>query len=223
MYDIQHLESEWRRYKRKQFLFPFFLFIVALILMALGYIFWPEGVSPDSNKTKTHMETLEEKSTKTEAEKPSPKPLSPQVPSTVNVSPQKKGWHMTFAGDEAPKKSAATPSPTKHVEIQVTSKKTEFTVKEIESRFNFAKDKDDALFLARYYYDKKQYKKALNWALETNKLDSDIEESWLLFGRAKAKLGLRMEAIRVLQAYYDRTGSKKAKKLLDRIRRGGSF
>jgi len=94
---------------------------------------------------------------------------------------------------------------------------------DIEKRFSSTQNKDDALFLARYYYDKKQYKKALRWSLETNKLDSNIEESWLLFGKAKAKLGQRMDAIRVLQSYVDRTGSSKAKKLLGNIRRGKAF
>ena len=130
---------------------------------------------------------------------------------------------MTFADAGDPETSPASSSPAKHVDIRVQSQKVTHTVADIAKRFRRTHDKDDAVFLARYYSDKKQYKKALNWALEANKLDSNIEESWLIFARAKAKLGQRMEAIRVLQAYCDRSRSAKAKKLLDRIRRGAAF
>ena len=127
---------------------------------------------------------------------------------------------MTFSDAKVPPQPTKAIAPKRHVNIQVTTQKSDVSAQAIEERFRFAKDKDDALFLTRYYYDKKAYKKALSWALETNKLDSDIEESWLIFGQAKARLGQRMEAIRVLQAYYNRTGSPKAQKLLDAIRRG---
>ena len=222
MYDLQNLESEWRRYKRKRILMIVFMAFLVVLMLSAAYVFLPSARSNVSENNQKHDPIPSAK------KEPAPenierRALTPEVPSVVRKPSTKKGWHMTFAGSDEAKKTADVLPKTKHVDIRVHTKKTEYTVKEIEDRFRFAKDKDDALFLARYFYDKKQYKKALNWALETNKLDSDIEESWLLFGRAKAKLGQRMEAIRVLQAYYDRTGSKKSKKLLDTIRRGTAF
>ncbi len=223
MYDIKQLEADWRRYRRKEILKPLFWVSAVGVLALLVYLFWfrSQADGPVSSPSSQH-----ERVTKTPSAvlpKSGEKSLAPEVPSVAEKKPKKSGWHMTFSDEKAPEEHAANPSKVKHVKIEVTSKKTAVTAQEIEARFRFAKDKDDALFLARYYYDKKQYNKALHWALETNKLDSDIEESWLLFGRAKAKLGLRMEAIRVLQAYYDRTGSPQAKKLLDHIRRGEAF
>ena len=230
MYDVVQLEAQWRRYKVKQYLI-LAVIILVFLLIAAALFFWLRG----SNTAPSEDDAIREVQIKTEPKSgniSSPSlPLATETPSKLQVSKPKdsrktRGWNMTFADDKSPnnssKNSVALP-PSKHVDIEVTTRKSAFSAQEIAKRYRFAKNKDDALFLARFYYEKKQYKDALKWALETNKLDSDIEESWLIFGRAKALLGQRMEAIRVLQAYYDRTGSKKAKALLGRIRRGKKF
>ena len=95
--------------------------------------------------------------------------------------------------------------------------------KEVEERFKETQDTADSLYLAKYYYKKGDYAKAENWAIATNNIDGDIEESWLIFAKARAKLGKRVDAIKVLQTYYDETKSKKAKQLLDKLRLGKPF
>jgi len=230
MYDMVQLEAQWRRYKVKQYLIPAAVILVLLLIVA-ALFFWLDGPNKAQSKNNTTQETqIKTKQKSGNITSPS-LPLATETPSKLQVVKPKdlkknQGWHMTFADDKSPnnssKNSVALP-PSKHVNIEVTTRKSAFSAQEIAKRYRFAKNKDDALFLARFYYEKKQYKDALKWALETNKLDSDIEESWLIFGRAKALLGKRMEAIRVLQAYYDRTGSQKAKALLGKIRRGKKF
>jgi len=96
-------------------------------------------------------------------------------------------------------------------------------VKEIEARFPDTRDYDDAIYLAKYYYGKHQYSKAENWAMQANSIDSTQEESWIIYAKAKAKRGHRAAALRILQAYYDQTGSLRAKMLIDRIRKGKKF
>jgi len=106
-----------------------------------------------------------------------------------------------------------------HIEvIDVSKKKSSF--KEIEKRFRMGHDIDDSLFLAKSYYQRKNYKKAEYWALQTNKVNENIEESWLIFAKAKAKQGHKNEAIRILNAYINRTHSIEAKVLLDKIKKG---
>lgn len=220
MYDITQIESQWRIYKRKKFIIYFVAFLLLFGAFLAVYFFWS---SPPSTKNTPYQSERHASETDPKASHESlneRSPISP-VPSTETPSHKIKGWSMTFSDGKVEDKQPSKPRvPTQHVDIEVTTKNSAISAHEIEERFRFAKDKDDALFLARYYYDKKAYKKALEWALETNKLDSDIEESWLIFGRAKVQLGQRIEAIRVLQAYYDRTGSPRAQKLLDAIRRG---
>jgi len=90
----------------------------------------------------------------------------------------------------------------------------------LEEQFKESQDPQDSLKVARYYYKIGDYKKAETWAVNTNNLDGDIEESWLIFAKARAKQGFRVDAIKVLQSYYDETNSPKAKELLDKLRRG---
>jgi len=112
---------------------------------------------------------------------------------------------------------AEKPKTRKKIHFEMVDANTPSAYKEIESRFAFAPDPDDALFLARMYYKNGNYRKAARWALETNKLNGNIEESWLIFARAKAKTGQKNEAIRVLSQYAKKSNSTEAKKLLKQL------
>ncbi len=91
------------------------------------------------------------------------------------------------------------------------------SITDVMRRFYESKDPNDSLFLANNYYEQNDYGKAFYWALETNKITEQIEESWLIMAKAKAKMGDRNEAIRILRAYAAKTNSKKALELLDQI------
>ena len=224
MYDIESLEHQWKRYKRKKLLLPVALGAF-LLVSGVVFFFWSSARHPGITQEIARSSSVDTSaSQKAEAKKTSPS-LSTEVPSMHEKTARKKGWKMTFADSDTSEKDQAKEghAPSHRIAITVTKKNAKTSVSDMESRFLSDPKKEDALYLAKYYYKKKEYKKALRWALETNKLDSDIEESWLIFGKAKAKLGMRMEAIRVLQAYYDRTGSMKAKSILGKIRRGKAF
>jgi tetratricopeptide (TPR) repeat protein len=92
-----------------------------------------------------------------------------------------------------------------------------------EERFKSTQDPKDSLYLAKYYYKKGNYEKAETWAVNTNNVDGDIEDSWIIFAKARAKQGHRVDAIKVLQSYYDETNSPRAKVLLDKLRRNKPF
>ncbi len=218
MYDINALETQWRKYKRRKYI-SVGLGSALILLAATGALYYLSFGAQDTGKD--NFKTAS--NTQTAMNKNEDKSLSAEVPSVSALKTKKGTMRITFGSSGAQDTKEETYTPTKHVDIKVTSKNSKVTVQEMEARFKNTHDKDDALFLARYYYDAKKYSKALQWALETNKLDSEIEESWILFGKSKAKLGSRKEAIRVLQAYIERSESRKAKILLDKIRRGKDF
>jgi len=116
----------------------------------------------------------------------------------------------------------------KYQEI-LAPKQTEAEIREkeelavYEERFKSTQDPQDSLYLAKYYYKKGNYDKAETWAVNTNSIDGDIEDSWIIFAKARAKQGHRVDAIKVLQSYYDETSSAKAKELLDKLRRNIPF
>lgn len=87
-------------------------------------------------------------------------------------------------------------------------------------RFNNQKKPALSLFIAKKYYELGNYKEAYNYALITNKLNPNIEESILIFSRSLVKLGQKEDAINTLQAYIKKSGSFKAKILLSDIEKG---
>ncbi len=99
-------------------------------------------------------------------------------------------------------------------------KKKKRTIRSVEENFSKSRSYYDSLYLARAYYKKGNYTQAQKWALITNDINSKLEEGWLIFAKAKAKLGRRSEAQQVLTAYIAKTNSSKAKALLRKIKKG---
>jgi len=187
-----------------------------------------------SKKTPLPKETASAKSTQNVPESISQplveKPLEPTVPSLNQSSlqkrpapPEKKPKMTIVVSDKSGAAVSSSHARSPKVQLKVTEVKSKKVVKQIEERFHVARDYDDAIYLAKYYYQKRRYKKAEYWAMQANTIDSTQEESWMIFAKAKAKRGRRAEALKVLQAYYDRSGSARVKDLIDRIRKGRSY
>ncbi|RUM67614.1 MAG: hypothetical protein DSZ06_00800 [Sulfurospirillum sp.] len=88
----------------------------------------------------------------------------------------------------------------------------------IKKRFYKTHDILYALQVATKYFQKKDYKKALKWALIANEIDSTNDNSWILFAKSKVKLGQKDDAISALKAYLKEHHSINVKKVLDDIR-----
>lgn len=91
-------------------------------------------------------------------------------------------------------------------------------IETIKKKFISTKKPREALLLAKAYYAKKEYSKSEEWALRANKLNTKLDESWLLFAKSKAKLGKRDEALKILVNYYKKSRSPKARELIDNIK-----
>ena len=96
-------------------------------------------------------------------------------------------------------------------------------IADLEEKFKDTQDPNDSLAIAKFYYKKGNYKKAETWAVNTNNIDGDLEDSWLIFAKSRAKQGFRTDAIKVLQTFFDESNSRKAKNLLDKLRRGENY
>lgn len=87
-------------------------------------------------------------------------------------------------------------------------------------RFDKQKKPALSLFIAKKYYEQGNYKEAYNYALETNNLNPDIEDSILIFCQSLVKLGKKQEAVTTLQAYLNKSYSVQASVLLNEIQTG---
>jgi len=235
MYDIDELEKQWKSYRRKRMLLHGSIATAILLLLALPILYvsfktakpsseeanpvvsQKTGKSREANRSTVSAETIG----KTGASAP----LTPEVPSMQNAEQEKKKPKMmiTFSGSSGGTSGAESGTQGGKVEMQMVKSANRSVVQEIEKRFPMSRDYDDAMYLAKYYYGKKKYKKSENWAMQANSIDSSKPESWIIFGKSKAKMGHRRDALKVLQAYYDRTGNMEVKMLIDKIRKGKRF
>ncbi len=113
--------------------------------------------------------------------------------------------------------TSSKPHVMKRIKLQSTSNNYIETMKE---KFAHSHSFRDALLLAKAFYKKASYKEAEEWALKANKINSKLEDSWLIFAKSKAKMGKKQEAINILAKYYAKSRSLKAKDTIEEIRRG---
>ena len=93
-------------------------------------------------------------------------------------------------------------------------------IQDVIARFKKNKNPALSLFVAKRYYKIGNYQQAYNYALITNELDNNIEDSWLIFAKSLYKLDQKDMAIKTLKAYIQESSSVKAKITLDQMERG---
>ncbi len=106
----------------------------------------------------------------------------------------------------------------KKIEIEVHS--ADEDLQDVIKRFKKTNNPTLGLFLAKRYYDMKQYNLAYNYALLTNQIDSKIDMSWIIFTKSLVKIGQKDKAINTLKTYIKDSNSKQAVTLLDEIESG---
>jgi tetratricopeptide (TPR) repeat protein len=228
MHDIKHLEEQWEKYTRKKRR-PYYLLAIFFIVLLIGsYLLFQNNISFSSLiKTKPVSTILPAKHTMgtspvwivddtlDEIERnihqinmdTRPVPVIEDIP----VLDEPKIEQKTT-------KQAVQKKPRKKVHIKIIETTAASAYKDVAKRFYQTHDPDDSLFLAKAYFKKQDYEKAEYWALQTNKVNQNIEESWLIFVQSKLKRGRKNEAIHILSSYVQRSHSLKAKQLLKKLK-----
>jgi|GEM_PF-517108 len=93
-------------------------------------------------------------------------------------------------------------------------------IKDVIKRFNVNHNPALSLFVAKRYYQSGEYEKAYNYALTTNEINNNIEESWIIFSKSLVKMNKKDMAIETLKKYIGHSQSSQAKQLLDDIQSG---
>lgn len=104
--------------------------------------------------------------------------------------------------------------------LTITTKKDEVDLKDVIRRFKKNKNPSLSLFIAKRYYELAQYQKSYNYALMTNEINKDIDESWIIFSKSLVKLGQHELAIVTLKSYLKSNKSTQAEILLRKIESG---
>ena len=104
--------------------------------------------------------------------------------------------------------------------INIERKNTQKDIYDIIKRFKQNNNPVLSLFVAKKYYELGDYKQAYNYALTTNEINKNIDDSWIIFTKSLVKLGKKDKAINILKQYIEHSHSNSAKILIKEIQSG---
>ncbi|MCF6244724.1 MAG: CDC27 family protein [Sulfurovum sp.] len=234
MYDLKPLEEEWKIYHKKK-KYPLYMGIFSgfLLTTAISTLFYFDMFNKNYlNKNILKVETNHSialnynDKTKIEIDKNTSNQhannteLNTTIKDVENHNPVESIVENIPILDEGRENTNNEKSMkySKKLNINILESSSLEAYKDVEKRFFKSRDIDDSLFLAKNYYRNAKYKKAEFWSLQTNKINSTIDESWIIFAESKVKLGQKNEAINILTDYVKRTGSEKAENTLLKIK-----
>ncbi|MDR1976957.1 MAG: hypothetical protein LBQ18_08220 [Campylobacteraceae bacterium] len=138
---------------------------------------------------------------------------------TTATAPKKIAENGTNATKQLPKtRELIAPPVDKKIIIETNDIQN---IEELIKKFEASNNIVFATMISEEYFDRKNYRKSLEWALKANEIDSQNELSWIMFAKSQVKLGKRDDAIRALEIYTDYAKSaSKASNLLKSIRSG---
>ena len=108
------------------------------------------------------------------------------------------------------------PKANPKIDIQISSENNEISM--LKENFNKNKNPEIALKIARKCYQDKRYSDTIKWALSANNLDSSIEESWVMFAKAKYMLKQKDDALRALEEYNKNKNKPEINELINKIK-----
>lgn len=133
---------------------------------------------------------------------------------TPIVAPQQKKEKREENSIEKVTQTVVQPAPTT---ITIRRENTQNDIRDVMKRFKHNNNPALSLFIAKKSYELREYQQAYNYALITNRINSDIEASWIVFAKSLVKLGKKEQAIQTLKKYIQYSNSSDAKLLLDSI------
>jgi len=213
MHDIADLEMKWKLYRKHKNRRYGLIFIVSISVLIGVYFYNTKNIYGMSNlvympkQDINNMGFKEFIDTAIEPEKDimdtTNRPIIKEIPIL----------------DDIKVKSEKSNNKSKKNHFVIHKSSTVKDYLEVEKRFYTSKNINDSLFLARGYYAQGLYDKSEYWALETNKINSKLEESWMIFIHSKLKQGDKNAAIYILKNYIKSSHSSVANKLLNKLKK----
>ena len=241
MLNIPDLEKRWLHYKIKSFL-PYVVTLSFICIVIGAYSFFniinnkkiveinSTIITPLPIKEKKQIvvqKSLHTKPTKltkaslknTKEDNNTPK-LSPSMNFISTIQQQKVAVIQRIKQQKVTSPKQIIKPKQEVSTITITKQDTSKDIQNILHRFKEDKNPALSLFLAKKYYELGNYEKASNYALITNQLNDEIEDSWLIFAKSLVKRGEKERAIQLLQKYINNSHSTNAAILLNDIKSG---
>ncbi len=113
-----------------------------------------------------------------------------------------------------------TQEPIHKNSLKLSMRDNEKDLQDVINRFKKNKNPKLSLHIAKKYYSLRRYNKSYNYALITNQIDENIEDSWVIFAKSLYKLGEKKMAMKTLNSYIKSSESIKASILLSDMQKG---
>jgi len=215
MPDIDELEKRWLKYKIKTYI-PHAIIVIILIFIGI-YFLTPKDMPKKQVKIPPKVEKpkkiVEKKLKKVDKKKTIVKKiiLKPSLDFMLKIKKIKQKNIVV----ETPKVEVVSTK-----QIYIKRKNVDANLDHVIKRFQNSNNPALSLFLAKKFYELKDYEQSYNYALATNEIDEDIDESWIIFSKSLVKLNKKKRAIEVLERYVAQSKSKRANTLLQNIKSG---
>jgi len=155
--------------------------------------------------------------TKTKTKIVPKKVIKPVVKPTDSI-PKTRKKKVTVLGDKSTVKQI---SKKQQGALQVGHNSTSKSqLDSVIKRFKKSRKPALGLFISNKFYEQGNYQESYNYARQTYKINPKLEGAVMLYAKSLAKLGKKDKAISKLKPYIRKTGSIKAKTLLNQIKKG---
>jgi hypothetical protein len=248
MINVNDLEIRWRKYKIKSYI-PHIVILISLSIIILiftikYYDVFGNNIIEKNNITKPRVikEEVRIKKEINEVKKSfhnnEKLVLSPSLNFISNIQHSSISYYDNYelhANDikkktkkkKEQKKEKKAPIKVKKIEkkvekkiIHINRQNTKKDIGHVIKRFKKNNNPALSLFVAKKYYELKDYNMSYNYALITNEINDNIDASWIIFAKSLVKMNKKEEAVKTLQRYIQHSNSNQAKILLDEIQSG---
>jgi tetratricopeptide (TPR) repeat protein len=205
---FEDLEKRVLNIKIKKYIKIFLLLAVfsALVVYSVNSNFLKEKTP----KKPPHVDTIEVNNTAKKVEDK----VEENLYDTINLSPtiiipkiQVKAQDKKQNNVQEVKALKVTP-PVVKKKVTV-EKQINFKIKEVKSeealleRFSLAGDYESSVGLAKLYFEKSKFEKAIYWSKKASKINAEAQESWIVYAKAKVALNQKEDAIKSLELYLN--------------------
>ena len=229
MLNIHELETRWFYYKLRSFI-PHLSIVLSLIIIVVLFLQFY-----DAKDQKNHIENMPHTPKKelishdstpkiiiqpslefmNNIKVDSPAYYTHTIKPIINQKKNTNPVEKTIAQGISQKTAAV-----KTKEIKIQRQNAHDDIKHVIKRFKISNSPALSLFIAKKYYALENYNQSYNYALITNELNNDIEESWIIFAKSLYKLQKKDKAVKMLEKYIATSHSHRAKILLENIKTG---
>ncbi|MDR0408242.1 MAG: hypothetical protein LBH45_04970 [Campylobacteraceae bacterium] len=223
--EVLIIEEQWREFKNKKIfkkIIIFFSILLSILLLVLLYLILgtQKNVTPKSDvllsntTNETNQVNITNATTQNYDSTNNTEDDVEEINSTVDTPIDTSTVETLYVSPQI----IVEPPEEKKIIIETNNIQN---INELIRKFENTNNVVFANMISEEFYEKKDYRKSLEYALKANEIDPKNELSWIIFAKSQVKLGKKEDAIKALEVFIKSSkNSQNAISLLQKIRNG---